>query len=125
MQAHYFVLAKIRSQRRIRKCDVGSFFFIKIMVKEKAMAFLFDATHGKNHCKTLYRSKCLQKLLDMNDGELFFIYAIIDTASGETLMNMDWSYEHEPIIIGRFIHLEFFLRFHWNKQVVDLDQHNL
>ena len=74
------------------------------MEKEKAKAFLFDASHGKNHCGTLYKSKDLQKLLDMNDGELFFIYAIIDTESGETLMKMDWSYSGEPIIMGRFIH---------------------
>ena len=92
------------------------------MDKEKAKAFLFDATHGKNHCKTLYKSKDLQRLLDMNDGKLFFIYAIIDTESGETLMNMDWSYSEEPIIIGRFIHLEYFLKYHWNKKVIDLDK---
>lgn len=94
------------------------------MEKEQAKAFLFDATHGKNHCKTLYRSKCLQKLLDMNNGELFFIYAIIDTASGELLMNMDWSYSKEPIIMRRFLHLDFFLKFHSDQQLVDLDQHN-
>lgn len=94
------------------------------MEKEKAKAFLFDATNGKNHCKTIYRCRCLQKLLDMNDGELFFIYAIIDTDSGETLMNMDWSYEREPIIMSRFIHLEFFLRYHMNKKLIDLDKHN-
>ena len=92
------------------------------MDKEKAKAFLFDATHGESHCMTLYKSKDLQRLLDMNNGELFFIYAIIDTESGETLMNMDWSYSEEPIIMGRFIHLEYFLKYHWNKKVVDLDK---
>lgn len=92
------------------------------MEKEKAKAFLFDASHGKNHCMNLYKSKDLQRLMDMNDGELFFIYAIIDTESGETLMNMDWSYSEEPIIIGRFIHLEYFLKSHWNKKVIDLDK---
>ena len=76
------------------------------MDKEKAKAFLFNASHSKNHCRTLYKSKNLQRLLDMNNGELFFIYAIIDTESGETLMNMDWSYSGEPIIMDRFIHLD-------------------
>ena len=92
------------------------------MDKEKAKAFLFDASNGGNLCVNLYKSKDLQKLLDMNNGELFFIYAIIDTESGETLMNMDWSYSGEPIIMGRFLHLEYFLRHYWNKKVIDLDK---
>ena len=92
------------------------------MDKEKAKAFLFDATHNGNSCKTLYKSKDLQKLIDMNNGELFFIYAILETESGDTLMNMDWSYSEEPIIMQRFIHLDYFLKYHWNKKVVDLDK---
>ena len=92
------------------------------MDKEKAKAFLLDATHGESYSKTMFVSKDLQKLLDKNDGELFFIYAIIDTESGETLMSMDWSYSGEPIIMGRFIHLEYFLKYHWDKKVIDLDK---
>lgn len=92
------------------------------MDKELAKAFLFDATHVKHNCKSLYKSKDLQRLMDMNDGELFFIYAIIETESGETLMNMDWSYSGVPIIMRRFIHLDFFLKYHWNKKIIDLDK---
>ncbi len=92
------------------------------MEKEKAKAFFFDASHGQGYSKKLFISKDLQSLLDMNDGELFFIYAIIDTESGETLMNMDWSYSGEPIIMDRFIHLEYFLKYHWDKKVIDLDK---
>lgn len=91
------------------------------MEKEKAKAFLFDATHGEHHYMTLYKSKDLQKLLDMNDGKLFFIYAIVETESGETLMHMDWSYSEEPIIMGRFIHLDFFLKYHCDDKLIDLD----
>lgn len=90
------------------------------MDKEKAKAFLFDATHEHDGCKTLYKSKDLQKLIDMNNGDLFFIYAIIETESGDTLMNMDWSYSGEPIIMGRFIHLDYFLKYHWNKKIITL-----
>lgn len=92
------------------------------MDKEKAKAFLYDATHVDNDCKSMYKSKDLQRLLDMNNGELIFIYAIIDTESGETLMYMDWSYSDEPIIMGRFIHLDYFLKYHWNEKVIDLDK---
>lgn len=92
------------------------------MEKEKAKAFLFDASHGENYCMSLYKSKDLQRLLEMNNGELFFIYAIIDTESGETLMNMDWSNSEEPIIMNRFIHLDYYLKYHWDKKVIDLDK---
>lgn len=92
------------------------------MDKEKAKAFLFDASHSQGIAKTIFISKDLQRLLDMNDGELFFIYAIIDTESGETLMNMDWSYSGEPIIMRRFIHLKYFLKYHWDKKVINLDK---
>lgn len=92
------------------------------MDKEKAKAYLFDATHRHDNCKTLYKSKDIEELIDMNNGELYFIYAILETDSGDTLMNMDWSYEGEPIIINRFIHLDYFLKYHWNKQLVDLDK---
>ena len=92
------------------------------MEKEKAKAFLLDSSHGEDHCRTLYKSKDLQRLLDMNNGKLLFIYAIIDTESGETLMNMDWSYSGEPIIMNRFIHLDYYLKYHWDKKVIDLDK---
>ena len=92
------------------------------MDKEKAKAFLYDATHGNDDCKSMYKSKDLQRLLDMNNGKLIFIYAIIETESGETLMNMDWSYSNEPIIMDRFIHLDYFLEYHWNKKIIDLDK---
>lgn len=92
------------------------------MDKEKAKAFLFDATYGKNCDEKMYKSKDLQRLLDMNNGNLQFIYAIIDTESGETLMHMDWSYSNEPIIMRRFIHLEYFLKFYEDIKLVDLDK---
>lgn len=91
------------------------------MDKEKAKEFWFDATHNCNGNQgKIYISKDLQKLMDMNDGELFFIYAVIETESGDTLMHMDWSYSGEPIIMRRFIHAEYFRKHHWNKEFVKL-----
>ena len=55
----------------------------------------------------------------MNDGELYFIYAVVETESGDTLMNMEWSYSEEPIIMCRFIHKEFFLKYK-NKEVINI-----
>lgn len=85
------------------------------MDKEISKEFLFDEKKSNN----IYISKDLQKLLDMNDGELFFIYAVIETDSGDTLMNMDWNYAGEPIIMGRFIHKDFLLKFK-NKNIINI-----
>lgn len=85
------------------------------MDKEKAKEFLFD--DQKRH--KIYISKDLQKLIDMNDGELFFIYAVIETESGDTLMNMDWSYDGEPIIMRRFIHKEYLIKYK-NKDIIKI-----
>ena len=79
------------------------------MDKEKAKEFSFKDGGSKK----IYVSKDLQTLLDKNDGELVWIYAVIETESGDTLMNMDWSYSGEPIIIDRFIHKDYFMQ-HYN-----------
>ena len=70
------------------------------MDKERAKEFLFDADDENK----IYISKDLQKLIDMNDGRLIGIFAVLETESGDTLMNMDWAYSGEPIIMDRFIH---------------------
>lgn len=85
------------------------------MDKEKAKEFLFD-DQVRNK---IFISKDLQKLMDMNKGSLCFIYAVLETESGENLMNMDWSYANEPIIMDRFIHKDFLIKFK-NKEVVHI-----
>ena len=83
------------------------------MDKERAKEYLFD-DQVRNK---IYISKDLQKLMDMNSGELFFIYAVVETESGDTLMYMEWSYAGEPIIMHRLIHKDYFIKFK-NKEVV-------
>ena len=85
------------------------------MDKEKAKEFLFD----NQNTHKIYISKNLQKLIDMNGGELFFIYAVVETESGDTLMYMDWSYAGEPIVMQRFIHKEYFLKYK-NKEIINI-----
>ncbi len=85
------------------------------MDKEEAKEYLFDDIDRHK----IYISKDLQKLMDMNNGELFFIYAVIETESGDTLMNMEWSYSGEPIIMRRFIHKDYFIKYK-NKEVIIL-----
>lgn len=86
------------------------------MDKEKAKEFIF---HDKES-HIIYISKDLQKLLDKSEGELFFIYAVLETESGETLMKMDWSYAQEPIIMSRFLHTEFFFKFYSDDKQIRL-----
>lgn len=86
------------------------------MDKEKAKAFLLRHEGERR----IYISKDLQELLDKNDGELFLLYAVIETESGDTLMHMDWSYSGEPIIMHRFIHKEYFMKHYWFYEVVYL-----
>ena len=86
------------------------------MDKEKAKEFLF---HDEDSRK-IYLSKDLQKLMDMNDGKLFWIYAVIETESGDTLMNMDFAYSGEPIIMNRFIHKNYFMHHYHSYEVVNI-----
>ena len=86
------------------------------MDKEIAKEFLFLDKDSRK----IYLSKDLQKLMDMNDGELFFIYAVIETKSGDTLMNMDFAYSGEPIIMDRFIHKDYFMHHYHFYEVVNI-----
>ena len=90
------------------------------MDNAKAKYFLFD--DQKTH--KLYKSKDLQTLLNMNDNRLTWILAVIDTESGDTVMDMDWSYAGEPIIMHRITHLKFYLDWK-NKPLIDLDNGTL
>jgi len=86
------------------------------MDKERAKEFMYAPDEGKK----IYMSKDLQSLLDINGNRLINIYAILETESGDTLMNIDWSYSGEPIIMDRFIHLEYYLDHYWFKEIIKL-----
>ncbi len=84
------------------------------MDKERAKEFLLDDDDSGK----IYISKDLQKLLDMNGNSLVGIFAVLETESGDTLMHMDWDYSGEPIIMGRFLHKEFFFNANSHQEVV-------
>lgn len=89
------------------------------MDKERAKSFVLNKVHD---CGKIYVSKDLQELMDMNDGKLRDIYAIVETESGDTLCDMDWAYSGEPIIMGRFIHKDYFFEHYSDAEVIDLDK---
>lgn len=54
-------------------------------------------------------SKDLDKILEITNNSLVGVFGIIDTEDGEVLMEMDWSYAGEPILMRRFLHKKFFI----------------
>lgn len=88
------------------------------MDKEKAKEFIFlDQTSSK---EKIYISKDLDKLLELNKGRLISIYAVVDTESGEKLFDMDFAYSGEPIIMGVFLHKDYFMNWYGNLEVVNI-----
>lgn len=86
------------------------------MDKEKAKEFLFFDQINEDK-EIIYFSKDLEKLIEMNDGSLTSIYAVVDTESGEKLFEMDFSYSGEPIIMRVFLHKDFFMKHFWNREI--------
>lgn len=82
----------------------------------KAKEFLY-MPHDE---ETIYISKDLQTLLDRSNGDLISVYAVVETASGETLCYMDFSYAGEPIIMRRFIHKDYFMKHYQRKKIIAL-----
>ena len=89
------------------------------MEKEKAKEFLFLDLRYQD--EKIYISQDLQRLIDLNDGSLNSIYAVVDTKSGEKLFEMDFAYSGEPIIMRVFLHKDFFMEHYWNREVVKLN----
>lgn len=89
------------------------------MEKEKAKEFIFLDLWG--HDEKIYISQDLQRLIDLNDGSLNSIYAVVDTEGGEKLFEMDFAYSGEPIIMRVFLHKDFFMKHYWNREVIKLN----
>lgn len=78
------------------------------MDKEKAKEFIFiDNIEDK-----IYISKNLDSLIELNDGSLIGIYAVVDTEGGEKLFEMDFAYSGEPIIMRVFLHKKYVMDYY-------------
>ena len=69
----------------------------------------------------LYVSKDIHKLMEMNDNTLIGIYGVIDTEDGEKLLETDFSYSGEPILMRTLFHKKYFMNHYWNREVINLD----
>lgn len=83
------------------------------MDKEKAKEFIFFEPLEE----IIYISKNIDKLIELNEGSLANIYAVVDTESGEKLFEMDFAYSGEPIIMRVFLHKDFFMKHYWNREI--------
>lgn len=77
------------------------------MDKEKAKEFIFHDIFGDE--EVIYISKDIDKLIELNNGGLENVFAVVDTENGEKLFEMDFAYSGEPIIMRVFLHKKYFL----------------
>ena len=90
----------------------------------KAKYFVYIPYEGKH----IYTSKDLNAIMQKAretdrfyvEGSLEWIYALVETESGETLFYMDYSYAGEPIIMGRFIHWDYMKKHHFNRDIIKI-----
>ena len=85
----------------------------------KAKSFMFDDSFRTGY---IYTSKSIDTILKQSDKSLISVFAICPTASGDKLFYMDWSYSKDPIIMGSFLHLDFFKDAYSTKKWIDLDK---
>lgn len=70
--------------------------------------------------KKIYISKDLNKILEKTDGLLVSVYAELEMPNGLTLFTMDFSYSDEPLIMHRFMHIDSFMKFNNDREIVYL-----
>ena len=70
--------------------------------------------------KKIYISKDLNKILRKTGGLLVSVYAALEMPNGLTLFTMDFSYSDEPLIMHRFMHIDSFMKFNNDREIVYL-----
>lgn len=86
------------------------------MDKEKAKEFIFYEPLKE----VIYISNDVYKLIELNEGYLTDIYAVVDTENGEKLFEMDFGYSGEPVIMRVFLHKKFFMKHYWDRKRIEL-----
>lgn len=86
------------------------------MDKEKAKEFILLSQNRKK----IYISKNVDELIELNNGRLKDVYAVLNTEIGEKLFEMDFAYSGTPIIMGVFVHKDFFVKYYNNAKIIEL-----
>lgn len=70
--------------------------------------------------KKIYISKDLNKILEITEDSLISVYAALEMPNGLTLFTMEFSYSDEPLIMHRFMHIDSFMKFNNDREIVNL-----
>jgi hypothetical protein len=70
----------------------------------------------------IYMSKDIQTLFDNVDVARKYIglFCVVDTEGGETVFEVDQSYDYEPVIMHRHMHFDTFLKFNNDCEIIKL-----
>ena len=72
--------------------------------------------------KVIYTAKGLTTIFDAVEDSRFYagMYGIIDTEIGEVMFKIDESYSGEPIVMGKVMHWDSFMKFHRMTKLIEL-----
>lgn len=85
-----------------------------------AKEFILLNDYSDTQDGTIYVSKDIHKLIEMNDNTLIGIYGVIDTEDGEKLLETDFAYSGEPILMRTFLHKKYFFDHYWNRKIINI-----
>ena len=69
---------------------------------------------------TMIYAKCLETLQSIEDYDIG-LYGIIETSEGDVLFEIDYTYDGEPFVWKKFMHLKSFLGFYRYRKMRFLD----
>lgn len=77
--------------------------------------------HQYNQDK-IYISESLEKIMDIDDdsSSLIGVYGVIETDSGPKMVQIDFAYDGHPIMLGTFVHEDYFLKGFCDEEIVYL-----
>lgn len=90
---------------------------------EKSLAKRFVYYKDRGSSEEIYISNSLEPILEMTYGILIGVYAVVDGyEGGEKLVEMDYDYVGEPVIIWSrpYLHYQTFLDYHKNVEIKKL-----
>lgn len=87
-----------------------------------AKRFIYYQTNFGDKDK-LYISRNLEKIMEIDEDskDLIGVYGVIETESGPKMMHVEFAYDGHPILLGEYLHEEFFMKHYESKPKIILD----
>lgn len=79
--------------------------------------------HRESLLDKVYFARDIQTLFDncKYAKDYIALWGVLDTPNGDTLFEIDCSYSGEPILLRRFMHIDSFLKFNNNCELIAFD----